>query len=79
MYFVLSIREDNKTLSGFVTTTEKDETHGLWDIIISGKLNRNDIAIEPSDVYCILVIPNTTYIKRTDVSQFSKFIEIVQC
>lgn len=71
--FLYSIGDDNKTLSGeFVSQSKRDETLGLWDISLSGKIKRQNITINPTDIYCTIIIPNTTYIKRKKGYEFSK-------
>ncbi len=66
----------NQTASGFVSQTKRDEKNGLWDITMYGRIKQTETTIDPSDVDCLLYIPNTSYSKLKEVSEFSKLISL---
>lgn len=74
IFSIKSIGDTNQTSSGFVSHSRRDDKNGLWDITIYGKIKQSETVIDPSDVHCLLFIPNTSYTKQKEVSEFSKLI-----
>lgn len=70
-FFSKSVGDTNITSSGVVTQT-RPGADGLWDITSFGRIKQTETTVDPADVRCLLYIPNTTYSKQTDGSEFSK-------
>ncbi|KAJ6648379.1 hypothetical protein Bhyg_03607 [Pseudolycoriella hygida] len=67
---IISIGDTNQTSSGFISQT-KLGNDGLWDITTYGRIKQSETVIDPSDVHCLLFIPNTSYSKQKQASQFT--------